>query len=287
MSSLLLMPLSNSATECSCFTSWIDLTPFSSRRLSSSVSSWTGCDSGISRAGLDVLNPAVVSLVSSSLSDSPDELISWDGRLLFFLCFLVFFFLLFLWRRCDLLPFGALSSSVGFLVLLFLSLLELLDFSLIFLGLFVLLSLPLISLLLLLYLLLSRLLLPTLSDALSLLLLLLLLLRLALSLLLPLLLLLLLLPQPLLLSLRPALALHRHSASLRLKDLSDLIGLLLRWRCRHERSSLRLPLTLRSGDRCRSRSASQNSFVGFRKTCRKLQCFPLGHLRRSNSPERQ
>lgn len=292
MSQLIWMPLSNSVSECSLFTSGFDLSPFSSGRRLSVCRLF--CDPGFSWAGLDVLNSfAVVSLVSSSLSDSPDELISWHGRLFFLCFFLLFFFLLFLCRRCDLLPLGVLSPWVGLLglfsrlsVLLLPSLLELLDFTLIFLGLFV-------SLSLLLHLRLSGLLLPNLSDTLSLLLLLLLLLRLALSLVLLLLLLLLLLHQPLLLSLRPVLALRRHSASLQLKDLSDLAGLLLRWRCLHERSrcfsersSLRLPLTLRSGDRCRSRSASQNSFVGFRKTWRKLQCFPLGHFRRSNNPER-
>lgn len=291
---LLVMHLPNSVSACSLFTS--DFNNFSPSPswwwLSSSVFSWMGVESGISSPWLNVPRScAVASLVSSSLSDSPDVLNS-SGRQLFFLCFfLLFFFLLFLWCRCALLPLGVSSCRVRFLrllsrlfVLLFPSLLELLDFSFTFLGVSVLPSLLSLPLLILLYLFFSRLLLLNLSDVWSL--------RLLLRL--RLLLLLRLRHRPVPLSLRPDLTLHRQSASLLLKDLSDLSGLLLRRRRRHERSrcsserpSLRLPLLLRSGDKCRSLSASQNSLVGFRKTCRKLQCFPLGHFWRSNNPTRQ
>lgn len=261
--------------------------------------------------------PTVSSSDSFSFSESPDEIVP-SGRWLFFLCFflLFFFFLECLWRRLLWVSsFGDRGFSSGFSGLLFLllrllflflspSLLVCLELSLMSSRVFVFLSLLSLSSLLFLFLdflSLSLLLFRCLSSSLSLLLLLdlsLLLLR-HLS-----------LPLSLcvdlndhlsslcwwedLLSRLLSLLLLLHLPSSRLLwDRSDLGGLLLQWRCLHPRStylsechpSLWLPLALRSGDMCRSLSASQNSLPGFRNTCRKLQFFPLGHFCLSNNPE--
>lgn len=169
--------LSISMSECSLFTSGLNDFSQSSQWLpSSSVSFWTGCVSGISWPQPDALRfSTIASLVSLSVSDSPDELISSD-RWLFFLCFfLLFVFLLFLWCRCAFVPLGVSSfllSVFGLFsrlrLLLFFSLLELLDFSLTFPRVSESLSRLSLPLLLFLYLSFSRLPFLNLSESLSL-----------------------------------------------------------------------------------------------------------------------
>lgn len=285
--------ISCSVLEILLFTSGLNFW-FVSVLSSNSLFFWIDSVSCLASAGLLAQCFSNCPSDSFSFSDSPDEVVP-SGRWLFFLCFFLLFFLLFLeclWRRCVLLSssFGDFLHLSGFLGLLSLLcqfrsffLLVLLSLSLLSPWMFSSLSLFLCSLPL------SLLLFFSLSCSLS-----------------PLLLLDLSL---LLLGLRPdlddrwweallswllsLLLLLRLSPSLLLWDLSDLSGLLLQWRCLHKLSpyrseclpSLRLPLTLRSGDKCRSLSASQNSLPGFRNTCRKLQCFPLGHFCLSNNPE--